>query len=271
VNLFAARVVLRPRALTEVLDLSAPFCLHNARLIGRLSLGALVPLVALAAGLRLGLRWSWLAVWAALLPASWLVEGVFTVGLGEALFRDPAAVTGRAVAGRFLRAVPALVAVHAARLVVLGGGALLVLPLFFELPRWLFPVEAVLLENARAGAAVTRSRALGRRRTAFCLGLALALGALPVLAAMLADVLGRSLFEFVFQLGRPAGSLFDDGGSGFAVLGLLLSVPLSAAMRFLGYIDLRTRSEGWDIQLRFAAWAERERGRGGGDPGRWAA
>ena len=33
-NLFAARVVLRPRSLTEVLDLAAPFCLQNARLLG---------------------------------------------------------------------------------------------------------------------------------------------------------------------------------------------------------------------------------------------
>jgi hypothetical protein len=77
------------------------------------------------------------------------------------------------------------------------------------------------------------------------------------------DQLGGQLLEFVFQLGQPLGSLAEDGGSGFAVLGLLLSVPLSAAARFLGYIDLRTRSEGWDIQLRFAAWAERERGPSG--------
>ena len=61
---------------------------------------------------------------------------------------------------------------------------------------------------------------------------------------------------FVLQLGHPTGELFEHGGSGFAVLGALLAVPLAAAMRFLGYIDLRTRKEGWDIQLRFVALAE---------------
>ena len=45
--------------------------------------------------------------------------------------------------------------------------------------------------------------------------------------------------------------LFVHGGSGFAVAGALLAVPVAAAARFLGYIDLRTRKEGWDIQLRF--------------------
>ena len=62
--------------------------------------------------------------------------------------------------------------------------------------------------------------------------------------------------RYVLQLGHPTGSLWNDGGSGFAVLGALLAVPLGAAMRFLGYIDLRTRKEGWDIQLRFVALAE---------------
>ena len=40
------------------------------------------------------------------------------------------------------------------------------------------------------------------------------------------------------------------------MLGALLCIPVAAAMRFLYYIDLRTRKEGWDIQLRFVALAE---------------
>jgi hypothetical protein len=31
-----------------------------------------------------------------------------------------------------------------------------------------------------------------------------------------------------------------------------------ASASFLGYIDMRTRKEGWDIQLRFVALAEGE-------------
>jgi hypothetical protein len=268
-NLFAARVVLRPRSLTEVLDLAAPFCLQNARLLGRLSLVVLVPVAAAVGGLRLGLGWSWPGVWAVAVSLAWLAEGVFTAALGEALFRDPAEVRIGATVGRFLRRLPAVMVVQVTRLGVMVACATMVLPVFIEGPRWLFPVEAILLENAPVGQSIRRSRSLGQRRTGFCLGLAAALLAVPVAAAMLVDLLGGNLLGFVFQLGQPLGSLFDDGGSGFAVLGLLLAVPLAASMRFLGYIDLRTRSEGWDIQLRFAAWAERERGPG--SPGRWAA
>jgi hypothetical protein len=269
-NLFAARVALRPRSLTEVLDLAAPFCVQNARLLGGLSLIMLVPVAAAIAGLKLGLGWSWPAVWAASWGLACLAEGVFTVALGEALFKQPGEVRIGAAVGRFGRRLPALLMVHVTRLLVLGGcTALLVVPVFLEGPRWLFPVEAVLLENARVGQAIRRSRSLGRRRTGFCLGLAIALLVLPAGTVVLVDLVGGQLLESVFQLGRPLGSLFDDGGSAFAVLGLLVSVPLSAATRFLGYIDLRTRSEGWDIQLRFAAWAERDQGPG--HPGRRAA
>ena len=268
-NLFAARVSLRARSLTEVLDLAAPFCLQNARLLAALSLIMLLPVAAVIAGLRLGLGWSWPAVWAAGFGLACLAEGAFTVALGEALFRRPDDLRAAPAVARFVRRLPALAAVHLTRLVVLGLCATLVLPVFLEGPRWLFPVEAVLLENAPVSQAVRRSRSLGQRRTGFCLGLAAALLVLPAAAVVLVDLVGGQLLSSVFQLGQPLGSLFDDGGSGFAVLGLLLSVPLSAATRFLGYIDLRTRSEGWDIQLRFAAWAERDQGPG--HPGRRAA
>ena len=40
--------------------------------------------------------------------------------------------------------------------------------------------------------------------------------------------------------------------------GALLSAPFVAAAGFLAYIDMRTRKEGWDIQLRFMALAEAE-------------
>jgi hypothetical protein len=116
--------------------------------------------------------------------------------------------------------------------------------------------EALLLENATLGKALERSRALARNRHFSCLGLWLATLTLPAFGAIAMDVIGNSVVDFVLQMGRPTGELFEHGGSGFAVLGALLCVPAAAAMRFLYYIDLRTRKEGWDIQLRFVALAE---------------
>jgi hypothetical protein len=265
-NLFSARVALRPRSLTEVLDLAVPFCLMNGKLLGRLALVTLAPLAALAAALRLGADWSWPALWLLLVPAGFVLEGVFTVALGEALFRPAGEVRARAVLLRFARRLPAYLGAQLARAVVLLASAVVVVPPLLLGPAWLFVPEAVLLENAGLLAAARRSRALGWGRGVGVFGLWLAALAAPALAAVMAELLGGGVTSFVLQLGRPLGDLWREGGSAFAVVGLLAATPCVAALRFLGYIDLRTRKEGWDIQLRFVSWVERD-----GSPGRRAA
>jgi len=257
VNLLSARVVLRQRSLADSLDLALPFCLANKRPLGVLSLVTLGPIAALLAFLRIGKHWSWPQVWVACAAASLLVEGAFTVALGELLFKPPAQTRVRAFVGRALKRLPILVVSIVLRQIVLAAcAALLIAPLFIVAPPSIFVPEALLLEGASLGKAVARSRALARNRMGVCTGIWLASIALPAVGAIAMDVLGNTLVGFVLQLGRPTGELFSDGGSGFAVLGALLAVPLVAAVRFLGYVDLRTRKEGWDIQLRFVALAE---------------
>jgi hypothetical protein len=57
----------------------------------------------------------------------------------------------------------------------------------------------------------------------------------------------------LLQLGHPFGALFTDGASAYALAGYFACVPYLATSRFLKYIDIRTRKEGWDIQLKFTA------------------
>lgn len=256
-NLFSSRLVLRPRLLTEVLDLAAPFALACGRPLAFTALLVLGPLGALAAGLRLGLGWSWLALWAVMIPLGVLAQGAFTIVLGEAMFNPPEAVRVGSLLRRYLGRLPLLVALHLTRLGALLACLTVVLPVVIEGPRWLFVGEAALLEQAGLGQAVARSRALTRDRLGFSLVLAVALLALPAVTMMLAEQIGNSVLGAVMQLGQPLGVLADDGGSGLAVAGMLLGLPLAASARFLGYIDLRTRREGWDIQLRFTAWQQR--------------
>jgi len=256
-NLLSARVVLRQRSLADSLDLALPFCLANKRPLGVLSLVTLAPVAALLAYLRIAKHWTWPSVWLACAVASLLVEGVFTIALGELLFKPPAQVRARAFIGRALRRLPiTTVAIVLRQIVLWVSASMLLAPLFIFAPPSIFVPEALLLEGASLGKAVARSRALARNRMAVCTGIWLTTIALPVLGAISMDVLGNTLVGFVLQLGRPTGELFTDGGSGFAVVGALLAVPLAAAVRFLGYVDLRTRKEGWDIQLRFVALAE---------------
>jgi hypothetical protein len=254
-NLLAARVALRQRTLADVLDLALPLCLANRRPFGTLALLALGPIAGLAAVLRLRGHWSWGFVWCVILEASFLAEGVFTVALGELLFREPAEVGAGSVGRAFAARLPSyLVAVIGRQLVLLVSTFLVFVP-FVQGPATQFVGDALLLERSSPGTAWARSRALARNRGAFCLGLWLTTLVFPVIGAFVGDQIGNAVVGFVLQLGRPAGDLLADGGSGFAVAGALLAAPVAAAARFLGYLDLRTRKEGWDIQLRFVALA----------------
>jgi hypothetical protein len=255
VNLLAARVVLRPRSLADVLDLALPLCLANRRRLAVLAAIALGPIACLAAFLRLRVQWGWVPLWCLVIEAGFVAEGVFTVAFGELLFRGPADVRAGAAMRMFLRRLPSYLAIMIGRQLVLAVSTALVFVPFMTGPATVFVREALLLERASPGVAWTRSRALARNRTAFCTGLWLATLVMPAIGAVVGDQLGNAVVGFVLQLGRPTGDLMTQGGSGFAVAGALLAAPVAAAARFLGYIDLRTRKEGWDIQLRFMAIA----------------
>jgi hypothetical protein len=252
-NLLAARITLRPRPLSDVLDLALPFCVANRRPLGKLVLATLVPVAALAAFLRFYAGWSWLGIWCTIAWPAYLAEGAFTVAFGELLFRAPEETRTRTLLGRWLRRLWPYIITRVLRLGMLVGAALVTLALPFAGPPFLFVPEAVLLEGGSIGQAFGRSRALARHRGLPCFGLWLAVAFAPVLGAVVADVLGNAALSKVLQLGRPFGDLWEDGGSGLALAGALLGIPIGAAARFLGYADLRTRKEGWDIQLKFMA------------------
>jgi hypothetical protein len=244
--------------MSDVLDLAGPFCVANRRLLAPLALWVTVGGGLMALVCRLEGGWSWSAVWLVMTSYLLLSSGVYTVAAGELLFREPADVGVLHVLGRFgRRFVPFLLA-RVVQLVVLGLCAVLIVPLPIFAARFFFISETVLLESATPFGCLARSSRLVLYRSMPCFGLALASLAAPFLFAMAADLLGNTLVDMVFQMGRPFGSLWSNGGSAYAVAGALLSAPFVASASFLGYIDLRTRKEGWDIQLRFMALADAE-------------
>ena len=257
-NLLEARVALRPRSMSDVLDLAGPFCIANRRALLPWVLVTTAMGAALAAGCRLGLGWSWSAVWTAIGGYLVVTNGLFTQVAGELLFREPRQIRLRTNAGRFLRRLPQYVVARILQWLVLAACAAVFVPLPIFAPRLFFVSEVVLLESASPASALARSSRLVLFRSIPCLGLALACVSAPFVFAVAAEVVGDALVNLVFEMGRPFGSLWSDGGSGFAVLGALLSAPFVASASFLGYIDLRTRKEGWDIQLRLMALADAE-------------
>jgi hypothetical protein len=253
-----ARVVLRPRSLAEILDLALRFAADPAATIyAKLGALTLLPAWMLCLAARWGLDWSWAAVWLLALALVTPIQGVFTVAVGKMMFAEH--VTVREIMREYLRRFPAYLGallITRVQIAVLSFGVFVVLPPLWIWGRGIHVHEACLLERAGAADAVKRSARMVENRVLPAAG---ALMLLSLVAAGFVGVteslLNQGLFDFVLQIGKPFGALFDEGGSAPALLGLFLAVPYWATARFLLYVDLRTRRDGWDVQVRFMALA----------------
>jgi hypothetical protein len=261
VNLLAARVVLRPRSLADVLDLTIPFCLANWRPLARLSLTALLPPFALCIYVHFFRHWTWVQTWILAVATGDFLEGLFTLAYGELMFQPSKAVRPAALWARFARRLGWTLGSLIVTRFLIG----LCLVTMIGIPAapfvavyLMFVREVGLLEGASVFGAIGRSNRFVHRHVGSCLGLLFAILLVPAVMAVGAELLGDAIVDSILQLGQPVGALFKEGGSAYALLGFFLSVPVVSAARFLKYIDVRTRKEGWDIQLRFTAIAAAE-------------
>jgi hypothetical protein len=253
-NVHDARVVLRPRSLPDVIDLTLRVC-HSAhaRAYAVLAALTLLPAYGLCLLLQQRFHWPWLAVWLVALPLAGLLQGVFTVAAGRLLFaeRVPTGAVLRHFAARLFSYGWTLLVLRVLPVVMVVGA-----PLIFLFP---FLHEAVLLEDAGLTRAASRSGRLTKTSRALAVELGLLALSMQALAILVAEVLGQALVDLVFEIHTPIAHLWDDGGSPFALAGLFVAVPYVATARFLTYIDLRTRKEGWDLQLELSRLGAEER------------
>ena len=244
-------MVLRPRRLNEVLDLALRFSSQAARGLNlRLAAWVLLPCWLVCLGLRYGLELHWAWVWIAAWALSVTAQGVFTVAAGRLVFAPSLSV--REVRRHFVGRLPAYLGMLALTgLAFWASGVFLVVPIFVWI-RTAYAYEAVLLEQAGPGQAFKRAGRFIRNRGGETFMLVSALLVAQALTTVGVEMmLNQGVVDWVLQLGAPFGTLFDDGGSPFALLGYFLSVPFVATARFLAYIDQRTRQDGWDVQLAF--------------------
>jgi hypothetical protein len=262
-NLARCQVVLRARGIGEILDLASLIAFsHALGLYARLAIFALLPAYGACLALRYALGLDWVFVWLIAVPMASYCQGVFTIAAGRWLFAEGIGV------GHVLKA-------FAARAVSFFGAwfirwmALAFLTLMGLLPGalpgtlLLFVPEAALLELASPFEAQGRSSQCSRfdRGRALLMWACLALSVLAFVG--LAEVLCDGLVDGILQLGEPFETLWPDGGSPYALLGLFLSAPYVATARFLMYIDGRTRGDGWDIQVKFMAISRQMEAAGG--------
>lgn len=253
-NLEGARVTLRPRTQSEIFDLAFRFCAALALPL-YLRLGALVLLPCLlACGLVHALSdGAWPLVWTCAVLLAALVQGVFTIAASRLLFEARPRAPG--IILHALRRAPALLGALLLHGLLLGVGSFVVIGALFVWVWHTFLYEAVLLEQQGPVAALRRASALVKHKFGAALVTCTGGAVVVVLGVVSAELLLGSLVEWVLQLGRPFGTLWRDGGSPYALIGLFAALPLVATARFLGYIDGRTRQDGWDIQLRFMSIA----------------
>ncbi len=252
-NLLESRVVLRERPLLDVLDLALRFIASSSVPYAKLAAVTALPTFLLA----------WLALWQAGPLVAWIValtfgllfEPTFTV-LASRLVFEPTTrvrdVVRAALARTFV--VSALRLVQSTAIVV--SSVALFIPGLWLFAILLFVLEAALLEGATVGKAIERSRRIaGADMGDALLATVLLLGA-HVAAVFAFDSAGRTVVENILQTTPPA-SLLDTGATPLALFAYLAFIPYLATARFLLYLNLRTRSEGWDIQTRFTGIAAR--------------
>lgn len=253
-QLSSTRVVVRERPLADVIDLAIRFVFAHGRAFGLLALLVIGP--ACAAAVAIDGRSHGLA-WLFSLAAGPLVAAPFTVLASRLVFEPAASASSIALAS--LRALPRLAL---ARLLHVLGAAIgtttFLLPGGFIYAQFCFVGEVVVVERAGPFAAFSRASRVITGRFGAAMATSLLLVGLHLGAVILADVAGRSAATELLQLAPPE-SLFRAGGSALAMLGFWGALPLLAVARFFVYLDLRTRLEGWDVQTRFSAIAQRAR------------
>ncbi len=250
-NANVSRIVLRPRGAAEVFDLTF-----------RVVREAWAPTARLTAVVTLPL-------WLACVVACWLSEGhwavalppvvlagalqaPYTVLVGRIMFADDATV-GEVLA-QTLRRTPTLLL---GALLATLANTLTSLTCFLALPLvqavFLYLPETTLLEGVDLQRGLKRSQRLAGARFGLALAGALSWWVLTAWAAVVGEATWQGLVETVLQLGTPFGSALTGHVTPGLVGGLILAQPLHAVYRALLYLDARTRSEGWDLQVALRA------------------
>lgn len=256
-NPHLCRIALRPRGPLEVFDLSLRLlATHAGRFVRLGALFVLPP--ALAGGLVVSLtELDWLVL--LLLPLIFFpLQAPATILGGRLLFADTISIRAvlRELAG-MIRPL-GLAWLWQAGALSLGVGCGFV-PLVILLPVTAYVTETSLLERVGAARSFRRSARLAGSNPGIALAASAGWVGLTAWGALVAESGGQALVGFVLQLGQPFGSLFGGQITPYLLFGALAIQPVYAIYRLLLYVDVRTRVEGWDLQVGLRAAGLEER------------
>ncbi len=249
-NLKSATIVLRHRTALEVLDLSLLFVRaaspkNFAALAGIVLTPALLALISL----KVLVEEEWWLVWTAALLSVRFLELPFTLLTSKLVLSRE--VSLREILRDSRCRLPGLTVTLALYFVLLLASGILILAPLFVAAHYFFLSEVHLLERAPPQKALGRARRFIRGRSETGIeGVLLKIG-ISLTFVMIFEICGQALLQHVLAVNVPMDSLWEEGGSWFAVTGLLASIPYCAGYRVLAYINERTRTDGWDVQVAF--------------------
>lgn len=254
------RVVLRPRGPLEVFDLSLRLLRAHPGVFARLTALLVLPL-ALVLGLGAWLtggQLAWLAAPVLVAPA---LQAPFTLLGGRLLFADT--FTVRQVLRELVSRPGAFLAVPGwIGLAQLSGVAMCGFGWPLTLAVAAFVTEAALLERSPAGKAMGRSLRLAGFNPGIAIAASMGWAGLTVWGAAVGEATGQAVVGSILQLGAPFGTATDGIVTPYLLAGALVIQPVYAVYRLLLFVDVRTRVDGWDLQvgLRAAGLAASEHG-----------
>lgn len=241
------RVVLRPRGPLEVFDLALRLLRAHPGVFARLTALLVTPL-ALLFGIgcwATGGHWAWLAAPVIVAPA---IQAPFTLLGGRLLFADT--FTVKQVLRELWSRPGALLSVPAwTGLAQLSGVAMCGLGWPITLAVAAFVTEAALLERSPAGKAMSRSLRLAGFNPGIALAASTGWVVLTVWGGAVGEAFGQTVVGSVLQLGEPFGRATGGLVTPYLLAGALLIQPVYAVYRLLLFVDVRTRVDGWDLQV----------------------
>ncbi len=254
-----AAIVIRPRSAASVCDLAFRFVFGlRPTLFAKLTALFILPGAALVGLLRYILGWDWFPIWLCSFAYATVFQGMFTVAAGQLMFEREVELRGvlrdyrQHLWGHLL---PALIT----RVVVVLTSLFFALGLLLWV-RYMYVHEAALLEGKSGTQATERAASFVSNHFGDAFTVLLLVCCVSGAFVVGFETLGRGVVEFLFMLPSLAEPITDTGGSPYALLGFFASVPFTATLRFLSYIDGRTRRDGWDIQVTFMGIEAQPRG-----------
>lgn len=246
-----SRIVLRPRGAADVFDLTLRILREGWAPVLRVTALVALP-VWLGCLLACWFSEGHWAVALAPLGLSPALQAPYTVLVGRLMFADEVSV--KEVLTHTLRRTPTLLL---GTLIAALASSFTSLVCFVALPAvqaWLLYLpETALLEGVALQRGLNRSQRLAGARLGQALAGSFSWWVLTAWAAAVGEATWQAVVDTVLQLGTPFGTALTGYVTPGLVGGLILAQPLHAVYRMMLYIDARTRSEGWDLQVALRA------------------